>query len=104
MELQEKLPNFWYYNKNDFHCSSQSLRVSPEAPFNWKKVPTSQVGGSTPAPPTPPVIMVVLLYTEEADRDTVLPIFPPRIDPIYLRCLPSKMHNFIDRCSVSNYL
>ena len=36
MELQEKLSNFGYYFENDFYCNSQSFRVSPEAPFNWK--------------------------------------------------------------------
>ena len=75
MELREKLSNFGYYNKNDFHCSTQSLVVSPKAPFNWKllpigivsvegiwkNVPNLQVVGSCPVPPMPPVIRIVLL-------------------------------------------
>ena len=86
MELQEKLSNFGYYIENDFHCNSQSLKVSPEAPFNWKLLifgivsakrirkilPVLQVCGSTPAPPTPPVFRVVLLHTEGAGKDTCL--------------------------------
>ena len=75
MELREKLSNFGYYNKNDFHCSTQSLVVSPKAPFNWKwlpigivsvegiwkNVPNLQVVGSCPVPPMPPVVRIVLL-------------------------------------------
>ena len=78
MKLQEKLSNFGYYIENDFHCYSQSLKVSPEAPFYWKlliigkvsakgirkNVPGLQVGGHTPAPPTPPAFRAVLLHTE----------------------------------------
>ena len=62
--------------------SSQSFRDSSEAPFNWKllligvdtakgiflKFPNLQVGEPAPAPPTPPVIRVVLLHTEQAVR------------------------------------
>ena len=35
----------------------------------WKKFPILQVGGPSPAPPTPPVIGIVLLHTEAADKD-----------------------------------
>ena len=46
-----------------------SLNISQNffAPFNWdirKNVPVLQVGISTSAPPTSPVIRVVLLHTE----------------------------------------
>ena len=34
-----------------------------------KNVPFLEVGGSAPAPPTPPVIRIVLLHTEAADKD-----------------------------------
>ena len=79
MELQEKLPNFRYYNEDEFYCNTQRLAVSPDAPFDckllligivsakgiFKKVPILQVGG----PPTPPVIRVVLLHTKAVDKD-----------------------------------
>ena len=59
------------------------MAVSPEAPFNWKMLPIGivsakgiwkkvsilQVGGSAPAPTTPPVIRIVLLHTEAANKD-----------------------------------
>ena len=35
----------------------------------WKKVLILQVGVPTHAPPMPPVIRVVLLHTETADKD-----------------------------------
>ena len=35
----------------------------------FEKVPNLQVGGPTPAPPTPPVIRVVLLHTEPAVQE-----------------------------------
>ena len=52
------------------------------APFNWKllkigsvslrdirkNVPILQVGGSSPAPPTPPVIRIVLLHTDQISK------------------------------------
>ena len=74
MELSEKLSNFDYQNK----CNTQSLRVSPEAPFDWKllligpvrvkgiikNVLYLEVGGSNSAPPTLFVIRIVLLHTE----------------------------------------
>ena len=74
MERQKNLWNFDYNNK-----SAQNVRVSPEAPFNWKLLQIDivsakgiwknvlilqVVGGSYPATPTPPVIRVVLLNTE----------------------------------------
>ena len=91
MVLCEKLSNFGYFIKNDFYCNNQSFRDSSEAPFNWKllligiisakgiwkKFPILKVGG--PAPATPPVIRVVLLHAEAADKelcpDTVYYIF-----------------------------
>ena len=84
MELQEKLPNFRYYNEDEFYWNAQSLVVSPDASFDWKllliagvvsakgiwkKVPILQVGGPAPARPTPPVIRVVLLHTKAVDKD-----------------------------------
>ena len=85
MELQEKLSNFGITLK----MTSQSLRVSLEAPFYWKLLLISivstkwkkqnfsvlQVGGPTPAPPTPPVLRAVLLHTEEPGKD----IFPGNV-------------------------
>ena len=38
-------------------------------PRDLKKVPILQVGGPAPAPPTLPVIRVVLLHTEAAVQD-----------------------------------
>ena len=84
MELREKLSNFDHYNESHFRYYTQSLKVSPEAPFNWKlliigivsakgirkNVPDLQVGGPAPASPTPPVFRVVLLHTEGAGKDT----------------------------------
>ena len=35
----------------------------------WKKSTNLQGGGPAPAPPTPPVIRVVLLHIEAADKD-----------------------------------
>ena len=83
MERQEKLSNFRYYNEDEFYCNTQSLAVSPDAPFDWKllligivsakgiwkKVPILQVGGPAPARTTPPVMRVVLLLTEAVDKD-----------------------------------
>ena len=83
MELQEKLSIFGYYNENDFYCNSQSFRVCPEVPFNWnllligilsakgiwKNVPILQVGGHALAPPTWPVLRVVLLQSEGPRKD-----------------------------------
>ena len=40
-----------------------------------KKVPIFQVGGPTPAPPTPPVIKVVLLHTGAVVQD-LCPMYP----------------------------
>ena len=84
MELQEKLSNFGHYIENDFHCYSQSLKVSPVAPFYWKlliisivrtkgirkNIPVLQVGGHAPAHSTTPVFRVILLYTEVTGKDT----------------------------------
>ena len=83
MELQEKLPNFRYYNEDEFYCNTQSLAVSPDAPFDWKllligivsakgiwkKASILQVGGSAPVRPTTPVIRVVLLQSETEVKD-----------------------------------
>ena len=60
MGLQEKLSNFGYYIENNFCCNSQTLRVSPEATFNCAEI----LGEHAPAPPTHPVIRVVLFPTE----------------------------------------
>ena len=82
MELQEKLSNFGHDVANDFHCYSQSLKVSPKAPFYWKllifgivsdkgirkNVPVLQVGGHAPTPLAPPVFRVVLLHTKRAGK------------------------------------
>ena len=71
------------HQKVIFNVNTQSLKISPEAPFNWKLLkfgivsakgirkylPVLQVGGSAPAPPTPPVFRVVLLHTEAAIQD-----------------------------------
>ena len=38
-----------------------------------KKVPILQVGWPAPAPPTPPVIRVVLFHTEAAVKDLDMP-------------------------------
>ena len=82
MEFQEKLSNFGYYIENDFYCNIQIFRVSPEAPFNWNllligilsakgiwKILILQVGGHAPAPPTCPVIRLILLRTEGPRKD-----------------------------------
>ena len=77
------MPNLRYYNEDEFYFNTQSLVVSPDAPFDWKllligivsakgiwkKVPILQVGGPAPARPTLPVIRVVLLHTEAMDKD-----------------------------------
>ena len=74
MELQEELSNFDYYNESHFQCNTQSLKVSPEAVFNWKlfiigivsamwirkNVTVLQVSEPAPDPPTPTVFRVVL--------------------------------------------
>ena len=86
MEFREKLSNFEYNNASHFQCITQSLKVSPEASFNWKllifriastkgirkNLPVLQVGGSTSAPPTPPVFRVVLLHIEGTGKDIYL--------------------------------
>ena len=36
LSLREKLSNFDYNNKSYFQCNTQSLKVSPEVPFNCK--------------------------------------------------------------------
>ena len=38
-------------------------------PRDLKKVPVLQVGVPAPAPPTPPVIRLVLLHTVAVDKD-----------------------------------
>ena len=78
MELNGEVRNFGYYNESHFYCNSQSFRLRHLAPFDWKFLQVGtlrakdlrknaavlQEGGSTPDPPTPLVIRVVLLHKQ----------------------------------------
>ena len=50
MERQEKLSNFRYYNEDEFYCNTQSLAVSPDAPFNWKLLQIGIVSAKAQGP------------------------------------------------------
>ena len=79
MELNGEVSNFGYFIQNDFYCNIQSFRDCPETKFNckllliginsakgiFKNVSIRKVGVPAPAPPTPPIIKVFLLHTEQ---------------------------------------
>ena len=67
-EKWERSDHFASYNKSHFQCNTQSLKVSPEAPFNCKLL----IFGIVSAPPTPPVFRVVLFHKEGSGKDTCL--------------------------------
>ena len=55
-----------------------------------KKFPNLQVGGPAPAPPTPPVIRVVLLHTEAAVQDLCPGTVRSPLPLMYMRDFPAK--------------
>ena len=72
-----------------YYIKIQSLRRGHLRPFDWKlfklgsvsvrdirkNIPIFQEGGSNPAPPTPPVIRVVLLH-KHLTGQSCNPLFP----------------------------
>ena len=93
MELNGEVWNFGHFIKNDFYCNSQSFILRHLAPFDRKFLQIGtlrakylrknvQERGSTPVPPLPPVIRVVLV---------LLHIQGDRVILFFLKCMPQKL-------------